>query len=117
MFKERKRIVFFGLPFSFTIYNIEERNLMIETGFFNKTEENCYMYKIIDVTLKRSLFERVFKLGTIICNTGDTTTPVIKLQHIRNYREIEKFIWEKSEEHKMERRTINTLDLDFEREN
>ena len=35
----RKRWVFFGLPFTFTVYHIGEDLLTIDTGFF-KLEQN-----------------------------------------------------------------------------
>ena len=111
MFKEKKRTAFGGLPLSFTWYVIKEENLIVKTGFLNQKEENCYMYKIIDVTLKRSLLERIFRLGTISCSTGDVTTPTIELQHIKHYNEVKEFLLEKSEEHRNKKRTINTLDL------
>ena len=70
-FRERKRWVFFGLPFTFTIYTVKEEVLTVDTGFLSKEENDCYMYKVQDVTLKTSLLERIFGLGTIVCYTGD----------------------------------------------
>lgn len=110
-FKERKRWVFFGLPFTFTVYTIKEDVVTVNTGFFNREENDCYMYKIQDVTLKSSLIERIFGLGTIVCHTGDVTTPLLVIQHIKNSREIKQFILEKSEEDRRKRRTLNTLDI------
>ena len=69
-FQERKRWVFFGLPFTFTVYTIREEVITVITGFLNKEENDCYMYKVQDVTLKTSLFERIFGLGTIVCYTA-----------------------------------------------
>ena len=87
-FKEKKRWLFLGLPWTFTTYIIKEDVLTIITGFLNKVENDCYMYKIQDVQLKTSLFERIFGLGTIVCFTGDTTNPTITLTHIKMSREI-----------------------------
>ena len=108
---EKKRWVFFGLPFTFTKYIVKEECLTINRGFLNKVENDCYMYKIQDVTLRQSFFERIFKLGTIVCYTGDTTHPELRLEHIRNPRTIKAFILKESEEARLKRRTINTLDI------
>ena len=69
------------------------------------------MYKVQDVTLKSSLIERMFGLGTIVCHTGDVTSPLLTIQHVKNSRGIKQFILEQSEEDRRRRRTLNTLDI------
>ena len=110
-FKERKRWLFFGLPFTFTVYTIKEEVITVNTGFFNREVNDCYMYKVQEVTLKSSLIERMFGLGTIVCHTGDVTSPLLTIQHVKNSRGIKQFILEQSEEDRRRRRTLNTLDI------
>ena len=110
-FVERKRWVFLGLPFTFTKYTIKENVITINSGLINKTENDCYMYKVQDVELTTSLMERMFGLGTVVCFTGDTTHSKLFLTHIKNAREVKNFILEYSEQARMKRRTLNTLDI------
>ena len=110
-FVERKRWVFLGLPFTFTKYTIKEDAITINTGFLSVVENDCYMYKVQDVQHKASLGERMFGLGTIICFTGDTTHPTLELKHIKNSKTIKNYILEASEEARLKRRTLNTLDI------
>lgn len=110
-FTERKRLLFFGLPFTFTKYIVKENMITIDSGFFKKVENDCYMYKVQDVQLSRSLPERIFGLGTVVCYTGDTTHPRLLLVHIKNSRTIKDFILEASETARLKRRTINTVDI------
>ena len=110
-FVERKRWLFLGLPFTFTKYTIKEDMLTVQNGLLKVIENDCYMYKVQDVELSSSLMERIFKLGTITCFTGDTTHPKLQLVHIRNARAIKDFILKKSEEARIKRRTVNMLDI------
>ncbi len=110
-FREKKRSLLFGLPLSFTTYCIEEELLKVKSGFFTIREEDCYLYKIQDVSLTRTLLERLFGLSTIICHTGDTTDPVLALSHIRNGEEIKSYLVKTSDEIRLKRRTINTLNI------
>lgn len=110
-FRERKRWVFFGLPFTFTVYTVKEDTITINTGLLKTVENDCYMYKVQDVEHTASLFERIFGLGTIVCYTGDTTHPKLFLEHIRNSKEVKNYILETSEAARRKRRTLNTLDI------
>ena len=107
----RKRWLLFGLPFTFTKYTIGEDVLTIDTGFFTRNENDCYMYKVQDVQYSASLLERMAGLGTITCFTGDTTDPKLEIRHIKKSKEIKNFILEKSEKMRMKRRTLTTMSL------
>ena len=110
-YKERKRWLFFGLPFTFTKYSIKEDVITIDTGFFKTIENDCYMYKVQDVQHSASLIERIFGLGTITCFTGDSTHPKLILEHVKNSKEIKDYIFSASEEARLKRRTVNMLDI------
>ena len=110
-YKERKRLLFFGLPWTFTKYTIQEEYIVVNTGLFKTYENDCYMYKVQDVELQVSLLERIFGLGTVICFTGDTTHPNLQLIHIKHSKEIKDYILRTSEEARRKRRTLNTLDI------
>ena len=45
-YDEKKRILFLGLPWTFTKYELRENVLTTIKGFFTVTEDDCYMYKI-----------------------------------------------------------------------
>ncbi len=80
---DRKRTLF-GFPWSFTRYMFNGDKLIIKTGFFNIHEEEVRLYRIMDMTLSRSLGQRIFGLGTIIVNSSDKTTPILHIKSIKN---------------------------------
>ena len=72
-YKERKRWTLFGLPFTFTEFYIYDNDIQIRAGLLDSNEDDCYMYRITDVKLKQSLFQKMFGLGTVECYTSDVT--------------------------------------------
>jgi len=110
-FKERKRWLFLGLPWTFTIYTVKDDMITIDRGFLNKQQDDCYMYKVQDVELIRSFWERMVGLGTVRCFTGDTTDKELQIKHVRHAKEIKDFIFEASEKARIKRRTVNMLDI------
>ena len=115
VYVERKRTKFLGLPLSYTKYTISEEKLTITSGFLSITEDDTFMYKIQDVRLTRSLMERLFKLGTITCYTGDTTHPKLVLEHIKRSKVIKDFIMNASEEARRKRRALRAQQMEAER--
>lgn len=113
-FVERKRWLFFGLPFTFTKYTVKEDIITINSGLLKTAENDCYMYKVQDVELNVSLIQRIFGLGTVKCYTGDTTDSILLLENIKNAKVIKDFILDVSEKARIKRRTLNTLNIDAE---
>lgn len=110
-FYERKRWLFFGLPFTFTKYRIKDDMITITEGLFKTIENDCYMYKVQDVELSRTLAEKMVGVGTIICYTGDVTHSTLQIKHVKKCQEIKEFILRASEEARLKRRTVNMLDI------
>ena len=114
VWKDRKR-TFLGLPWSFTRYFLKDEKLIIDTGFFSRNEEEIRLYRITDITLKRSLGERLFGLGTIHCCSGDKTTPEFEIKRIKDSRKIKEMLSDMVEEERLRRRVSvreNFIDAD-----
>ena len=111
-YKEKKRSMFLGLPWTFTSYTVTDEIITINTGLLRKEENDCYLYKVIDVRLENTLLERILGLGTIHCFTGDVTDPDLKLSHIKNAKEIKDYILKQSEQERLKRKTLNMQHLD-----
>lgn len=112
VFKERRRLLFFGLPWTFTKYIITDDMITVDTGFFKVEENDCYMYKVQDVKLTATLMERIFRLGTVTCYTGDVTSPQLLIRRVKHSKEIKNYLLKASEDARIRRRTLNTLNID-----
>jgi uncharacterized membrane protein YdbT with pleckstrin-like domain len=117
LWQDRKRTIF-GLPWSFTRYFITDEKVLLDIGFLSRTEEEIRLYRITDVTLKRSFCERIFGLGTIHCCSGDKSTPEFDIKHIKNSRETKEMLSDLVEKARNERRVAvrEFVDADTEHE-
>ena len=103
VWKDRKRIIF-GLPWTFTVYKLTREKLLIETGFLNKKEEEIRLYRIMDLTLKRPLGQRLWGLGTVHCCTADKSTPEFDIKRIKDSRNFKGLLSDLIEQQRDEKR-------------
>jgi hypothetical protein len=112
-YRERSRWLLFGLPWTFTKYEIRDNDFTIVKGFFNIRENDCYMYKISDVEITRNLLQRMAGLSTIVLYTSDVTDRTIIMKNIKHGREIKDFILQASEAARLRRRTVSMQNIGF----
>ena len=87
VWSDRKRI-WCGLPWTFTKYELRADKLLIKTGFLNQNEDEVRLYRIMDLSLSRSLSQRLFGLGTIRCSSVDKTMKDFEIKNIKNSEQI-----------------------------
>ena len=103
IWKDRKRPIF-GLPLSFTKYILLEDKLLINTGLLSTKQEEIKLYRIMDVTLKRSFIQKIFGVGTIHCCSADKTTPEFDIGDIKKAFEVKEKISKMAEEQRDKKR-------------
>lgn len=113
LWKDRKRHL--GLPISFAKYSLsggEAPRIFRETGLFNLKEEEVLLYRVRDITLTRSFFQRIFGVGTVSLHSSDKTTPTLDLVNISKPKDVKELIFSKVEQAKANRRMRTTELLD-----
>lgn len=103
VWKDRKRIIL-GLPWTFTRYRLTQEKLIIDTGFLNRREEEIRLYRILDITLKRPLCQRLWGLGTIHLCTADKSTPEFDIRRVRDSRRVKEMLSDMVEHERDEKR-------------
>ena len=73
LWKDRKRIC--GLPITFTKYSLSEDRLFVEAGLLNIRQEDLLLYRIQDISLKLSLGQRIFGVGSVLLQSSDRSSP------------------------------------------
>ena len=115
IWKDRKRI-FFGLPWTFTKYSLSEDRLFISTGFFSVKEDEVRLYRIMDVSLERKLWQRMCGLGTIKCCSADKTMGDFEIKHIKKSREVKEMLSNMVEDERTKKKVSSREFMDHERD-
>ena len=89
--KDRKRIIF-GLPWTFTKYSLTEDRLFISTGLLSTKEDEVRLYRIMDLSLERKLWQRLFGLGTIKCCSADKTLGDFEIKNIKDSKNVKEMM-------------------------
>ena len=116
LWKDRKR--YFGMPLSFTRYSLSEDRLFITEGFLNIKDDEILLYRVRDIDTRRSLWQRLFGVGTVIVISSDKTMPNLVLKNIKDPVMVKELIHKQVEEMKIKRRVrfgeimTNADDLD-----
>lgn len=102
LWKDRKR--YFGLPLSFTCYRLSEDRLFVSEGFLNIKDDEVLLYRVRDIDTRRSLWQRLFGVGTVTVLSSDKTMPVLELKNIKDPLFVKELIHKQVEEMKIQRR-------------
>lgn len=87
LWRERKRI-WCGLPWTFTIYSFDEERIFVDTGFFNKRQDEIRMYRVLDITVTRKFGQRIFGMGSIQLKTSDKTMGDFEIKNIKKVMDV-----------------------------
>lgn len=101
---ERKRLLFFGLPLTFTTYTLSNKKLELKTGLLTTVVNDILLYRVMDTTLTRSLFQKLFRLGSVQIVSSDKTHPNLCVHNIRNARDFKEALDEQVEHERLRMR-------------
>lgn len=114
IWKDRKR--YLGMPISFTRYAMSEDRLFTSVGFFNIKDDEVLLYRVRDIDTSRTLWQRMFGVGTVTVMSSDKSMPNLVLKNIKDPVRIKELIHEQVEDMKIRRRVrvgeIMTTDMD-----
>ena len=102
LWKDRKR--YFGLPISFTRYALSEDRLFVSQGLLNIRDDEVLLYRVRDIDTSRTLWQRLFGVGTVTVMSSDKSMPNLVLQNIKDPVHTKEMIHRQVEEMKIRRR-------------
>lgn len=101
LWKDRKRHL--GLPLSFTRYSLSEDRLFMSSGALNIRDEEVLLYRVSDISLNRTLFQRMLGVGTVVIYSSDRSTAKLELQNVRDPVSVKELIHKQVEQMKLRR--------------
>ena len=99
---DRSRIL--GMPITFTKYSMSDDRIFCEKGLLSVKFEEILLDRVRDISMKITLGQRIFGVGSILLQSSDKTSPVLELKNIKNPREVKEMIHRQVEEIKVQRR-------------
>lgn len=102
IWKDRRRRM--GMPLSFTRYALSEDRLFLSVGFLNVKYDDLLLYRIRDISCKRSLWQRLFGMGTITVSSTDKTHGTLVLKNIKHPLDVKELLHNQVEKMKLQRR-------------
>jgi len=114
LWKDRKR--YLGMPLSFTRYCLSEDRLFTSVGFLNIKDDEILLYRVRDIDTSRTIWQRIFGVGTVTVMSSDKTMPTLVLKNIKDPVFVKELIHKQVEDTKIRRRVrfgeIMGTDLD-----
>ena len=101
LWEDRKRIL--GMPISFTKYYLSKDRLFMQHGFFNMHMEEIVLYRVTDISLHVTLWQRIFGVGTVLIHSSDKSTPHLEIKSIRDPMVVKELLHKNVEEMKQQR--------------
>ena len=102
LWQDRKR--WLGMPLTFTRYGLSDDRLFQSVGFLNIRDEELLLYRVRDIDTSRTLWQRIFGVGTVLVMSSDKSTPTLELKNIKNPMEVKELLHKQVEEMKIRRR-------------
>ena len=116
IWRDRKR--YFGMPISFTRYGLSEDRLFLSVGFLNIKDEEVLLYRVRDINTSRSLWQRIFGVGTVTVMSSDKSMPTLAMKNVKDPVMVKELLHSQVEQMKRQRRVrvgeIMTSDMDDE---
>jgi len=87
---DRKHYAWF--PFSFTSYWIAKNRLYCKTGLLSTKSDELLLYRITDISLTRTVLQRIFGTGSITIHTRADSSNTINLINVKKSEKVRSLI-------------------------
>ena len=75
--------------------------MFYEKGFLNTSVDDILLYRVRDISVKISFWQRLTGVGTVTVNSSDHTMPVLVMRDIKRPREVKEMLHQQVEKAKI----------------
>lgn len=98
VWQDRRHILWF--PITFDCYQIANSRIYCKHGFIKQEEHECLLYRVLDISLTRTVWNRICKTGTIVMRTRDASDSILILKNIKDSQRVKNMISDMVEDEK-----------------
>ena len=103
---DKKR--YFGMPISFTRYSVVEKpdmwvKVFYDVGLLSTRHEEVHAYRIFDLSIRQTLWDKIFGVGTLILQCKDLSAPTLYLVRVKDPFHVRELIAEIVERERAEK--------------
>lgn len=115
LWQDRKRNAL-GLPWTFTTYSLSEDRLFVKSGLLKTVENEVRLYRVLDLSLSRTLSQKIFGIGTIKVSSADKTLGDFELKNVKNPEAVKEKLSNLVEENREKKRVSSREYMDGDEE-
>lgn len=104
IWEDRKHIAWF--PIGFDKYTVRDGKIYINKGLFSTVSDQTLLYRVIDIQLRRNLWQKIFGTGTIILISRVDADPEIVLENVKDPRYVMEMLSELIEEERRDKKAV-----------
>lgn len=104
IWEDRKHIAWF--PIGFDKYTVRDGKIYINKGLFSTVSDQTLLYRVIDIQLRRTLWQKIFGTGTIILISRVDADPEIVLENVKDPRYVMEMLSELIEEERRDKKAV-----------
>ena len=109
IWKDRKR--YLGMPISFTRYAYIDKpgkwcKLFCEKGLLTTHVEEIHVYRIDDISVYQTFFDKIFGVGTVTVHCDDASCQELVLQKVKNPYKVRTMLNDAVEKNRGDKRVL-----------
>ena len=96
-----KKNTFFGKPWSFTRYLLYSDRLLIKYGVLTRRQEELRLYRVKDISLRQTLLQRIFHLGTLTIASTDVSASRFLIINVKDPERVARLLSDSAEKERI----------------